>query len=319
MKNILENLEKFIKLRDFEEYKKRPDDKYIQRREILLLGENEYKNTEEMYKQINTSLFVEGMLSGYKPLEIMVAKSCNKRYKFALKNKKYILKTLKKRRKFENYSNTKLILGKKLAPFLIKIMKLVTDVKVTTYIEGDKSDESIKVNNHDQIKAFLEPYSDKPLIFIPMHICKYDIEVVYETIRSHLLLLSGTEERMHGTINGFFLNLNGINYVDRSNIIDRKLSFQKMINDLNRGYNIMYFPEGTWNISPEKLMLPISYKIIQLAMKTDAFFVPIAFNYTPQLKNKTISNRISKPYKVNSNNSLTNSLNELVEKCASSK
>ncbi|MDD6036821.1 MAG: hypothetical protein PUC30_11665 [Lachnospiraceae bacterium] len=66
----------------------------------------------------------------------------------------------------------------------------------------------------------------EPVIFVPTHIGKFDIEVVYDCINEHALLLSGTEDRMHGSIDGYFLEANGVNYVDRNDKSDKKSSSQ---------------------------------------------------------------------------------------------
>lgn len=56
-------------------------------------------------------------------------------------------------------------------------------------------------------------------------------KVVYACINEHALLLSGTEDRMHGSIDGYFLEANGVNYVDRNDKSDRKKTVAKMRKD----------------------------------------------------------------------------------------
>lgn len=51
-----------------------------------------------------------------------------------------------------------------------------------------------------QLNAFINSDVKCPVIFVPTHIGKFDIEVVYSCIKQHALLLSGTEDRMHGSI-----------------------------------------------------------------------------------------------------------------------
>lgn len=110
----------------------------------------------------------------------------------------------------------------------------------------------------------------RPVIFVSTHVSKYDIETVMQTLKKHVHLLSGTEDRMLRTIEGLLLKLNGVNFVDRADSFDRKLSVKKMNKDLQNGVNLLIFPEGTLNLSQNILIQPISYSIIELALKNNA-------------------------------------------------
>ncbi len=118
--------------------------------------------------------------------------------------------------------------------------------------------------------------TERPKIFCITHIGKYDIEVISEVIKEHYYLLSGDFENIYGTIEEKFLGFNGVVYVREDDKKDRKLSKEKMINILKNNGNIMYFPEGTWNLSPNLPVVKCSYGIIDVAMKSNAIIVPIA-------------------------------------------
>lgn len=49
-----------------------------------------------------------------------------------------------------------------------------------------------------------------------------------------------------------------------------------MIDHLRQGGNLMYFPEGTWNLSPNLPVLPCYWGIVDVAQKGNAVIVPIA-------------------------------------------
>ena len=115
----------------------------------------------------------------------------------------------------------------------------------------------------------------KPKIFCVTHIGKYDIEIISEVIKEHYYLLSGDFENMKGTVEEKFLGLNGVVYIREDDKEDRKLSKQKMIEILKKGGNMLYFPEGTWNLSPNLPVLPCAYGIIEVAMKSGATIIPI--------------------------------------------
>lgn len=117
--------------------------------------------------------------------------------------------------------------------------------------------------------------TSRPQIFCITHIGKFDIEVSSEIIGDHYYLLSGDFENMKGTIEEKFLGLNGVVYVREDDREDRKRSKEKMINILKSGGNLMYFPEGTWNLSPNLPVLQCPYGIIEVAMKSGATIIPI--------------------------------------------
>lgn len=80
-------------------------------------------------------------------------------------------------------------------------------------------------------------------------------------------------------LTGFMLEKLLVNYLDTNDKEDRKVVKHQMIKDLKNGANIMWFPEGTWNISPNLLVLPMRYGIIEVALEANAPIVPIALEY----------------------------------------
>lgn len=119
-------------------------------------------------------------------------------------------------------------------------------------------------------------YTDRPVIFAVTHIGKFDIEVVSEAIKEHYYLLSGDYEHIQGIIDSPFLAMNGVIYFNEKDKNDRKQVSSKMINHLNDGGNLMYFIEGTWNITPNLPMLPCYWGIVDIAKKGNAIIVPVA-------------------------------------------
>ena len=64
---------------------------------------------------------------------------------------------------------------------------------------------------------------------------------------------------------------------DHKNRTDAKLD---MIHILMKGHTIWYFPEGTWNMSPNKLHLPMSFGFLEVAKKAGVPVVPVATDLT---------------------------------------
>lgn len=118
--------------------------------------------------------------------------------------------------------------------------------------------------------------TDRPIIFALTHIGKFDIEVSAVGIKKHFYLLSGDYEHLQGTVDGTFLLLNGVLFFNEKVKRDRTEVVNKMINLLKTGANLMYFPEGTWNLKPELPVLPCYWGIVDVASKSNAIIVPVA-------------------------------------------
>ena len=165
------------------------------------------------------------------------------------------------REKFEKTLLSKLSLSKrrKLYPILRTI------IKVRNKINGFK----IKCIGDKRTPT------DKPKIFSITHIGKLDIETVITYIKDHFILLTGDFEDLYGTVDGTFLFLNGCVFVRKDDAADRHLSKEKLVQVLKSGGNVMWFPEGAWNLSPNLPMLQMPYGIIDAAQQTDAVIIPI--------------------------------------------
>lgn len=118
--------------------------------------------------------------------------------------------------------------------------------------------------------------TDRPIIFAVTHVGKYDIEVISEAIKEHYYLLSGDFEHIQGIVDAPFLGLNGVFYFNEKDKNDRKIVSQKMIDHLKQNGNLMYFIEGTWNLSPNLPMLPCYWGIVDIAKKGNAIIIPVA-------------------------------------------
>lgn len=120
------------------------------------------------------------------------------------------------------------------------------------------------------------PKTDRPIIFCITHIGKHDIEVCSQVLKKHYYLLSGDFENLHGTSDGIFIELNGIIYLNKYDKEDKTKSKETSIATLKNGGNIMWFPEGIWNLSPNQPVLPLPFGIIEVAIKANAAIVPVA-------------------------------------------
>jgi len=117
--------------------------------------------------------------------------------------------------------------------------------------------------------------ANRPIIFAASHIGLYDAEVVLQAIRKHVYMLSADEEIMYRTFDGWLFDANGVICVDPEDKADRKIAIETAVKYLARGRSLLWYPEGTWNLSPNYVILPIHYGIIEAAVRTNAVIIPI--------------------------------------------
>lgn len=79
------------------------------------------------------------------------------------------------------------------------------------------------------------------------------------------------------------------NEKDVKNRVQAKLD---MIKILLKGHSIWWFPEGTWNLSPNKLHLPMSFGFLEIAKKTQVPVIPVVIECT--YDTRTDKERITK-------------------------
>lgn len=118
--------------------------------------------------------------------------------------------------------------------------------------------------------------TDRPIIFALTHVGKFDIEVSAVAIKDHFYLLSGDYEHLQGLVDGAFLLANGVLFFNEKVKWDRAEVVDRMIEHLKQGGDLMYFPEGTWNLKSELPVLPCYWGIIDVAQKSNAIIIPVA-------------------------------------------
>ena len=151
-----------------------------------------------------------------------------------------------------------------------------------------------------KLKGITNKISDK----ITRILCRSKVEVIadgQENIPDGAVIFAGTHQ---GILDGFvwipympkhcvilhgasvrtilkIVQLNtGLILVDKESRVNRQNAKLDMMKILLNGHSIVYFPEGTWNLSPNKLHLPMSYGFLDIARKTDAAVVPVVMEYS---------------------------------------
>lgn len=128
------------------------------------------------------------------------------------------------------------------------------------------------------VNKTVQDISDRPIIIAPNHVRKQDIEIIMEAIPFHMFLLSGDFDNVHGTISGSMLEKNGIVYFDMNDKKDRN-NVKKTIKDvLNNKINLLWFYEGSWNLSPNKPYYNGKYFMVEAAIESNALVLPVSFD-----------------------------------------
>lgn len=129
----------------------------------------------------------------------------------------------------------------------------------------------------------------KPVIFAVSHIAKLDFEIVSEIIMEQYFILAADFMVVKGKFPGLFFWMNGVVYVDVRDKTDRRNSRDLMVKILNANGNIMIFPEGAWNLSPNEIIYDIQLGVVDMAMETGAVIIPISLEQYEEKKKFVIN------------------------------
>lgn len=122
----------------------------------------------------------------------------------------------------------------------------------------------------------------KPVIYAVNHFCFADTPIMGRITPKRSYILLG-KQRL-GFSDWLYFILNGVIFVDRKDKEDMAASKLAMSAYLNKGRSIVMFPEGTWNLTENQLMLPMKWGIIDIAKETGAQIVPTLLEYDREQK-----------------------------------
>ncbi len=114
-------------------------------------------------------------------------------------------------------------------------------------------------------------------IYAHTHQSKMDHVNFIATNPNHTILLNSC------VLSEFYkkvLAINGVYYVDKTSRESMHNAKTEMIRCLLHGVPVVIFPESAWNCSPNKLLLPFRWGIIDIAKKAQMPIVPVVQEYT---------------------------------------
>ena len=144
---------------------------------------------------------------------------------------------------------------------------------------------------------------DGNYLIVANHACIEDIPTLGQAVGKHFYLLVSDEDQK--TIDGLGLELNGVQWVKRTDKISRENAYNNIIKILKRGKNFAMYPEATWNLSPNQLMMPMNYGCIRISLKSGRDILPVVSFFT----NEKRYTKIGVPFRPSNN--LIESIDEL--------
>ena len=115
--------------------------------------------------------------------------------------------------------------------------------------------------------------TDEACLIVANHLCIEDIPTLAQAVKEHFYLLVSDEDQK--TIDGLGLSLNGVRWVHRTDKKSRKEAAEEISEYLKQGINFAMYPEATWNLSPNQLILPLNYGCIRTALAANVPIVPV--------------------------------------------
>lgn len=190
----------------------------------------------------------------------------------------------------EEYKKGKELKGinlRKKIHFLIKLI-LIIDQKLS-------KEHIIVLNDKSNRKV------DKPIIFACTHIGGNDIQRTFQVIEKPAYLMLGDPGILYKMPIYEALKLNGVIPLETKDREDRKIAYNRSIELLNKGGNLLIYPEGAWNVSPNVIVMKIFKGTVKLSKETGADIIPIAIE---QYNNNFYFN-IGENYSVSPNTELS--------------
>lgn len=160
--------------------------------------------------------------------------------------------------------------------------KKLTDSKAQIYIKDLLRPflsllSKTRVNYRVVIDKPCKLAADHAVIYAANHFSFMDTPIICRTIPKRGYIFSG-KQRL-GFSDWLYFVLNGVIFVDRKNKEDMAASKEAVISYLEKNCSIIMFPEGTWNLTDNELMMPMKWGIIDIAKEAHAQIIPVILDY----------------------------------------
>ena len=116
---------------------------------------------------------------------------------------------------------------------------------------------------------------EEPVIFIANHGFKDDILATVLAAKRHCYLMMASLPQLFNTFDGVTAWLNGTLLANRKVAASHKTVVEKSLRILEHGTDLVLFPEGVWNKTPNELVLDLWPGIYRIAKESGKKIVPI--------------------------------------------
>lgn len=151
----------------------------------------------------------------------------------------------------------------------------------------------------EQLDKKLE-LSTKPVIWCPNHGFKDDA-LATVLVSRHAYILFGSLPVFYNTFDGITAFINGVVMCNRKNRKSRQATIDKCKYVIENGTDLIMYPEGVWNKTPEKLILELWPGIYRVAKETGCQIVPVIHylsDPTKKFKGNVIHTVVAEPVSI---------------------
>lgn len=141
----------------------------------------------------------------------------------------------------------------------------------------------------------------EPVIWAANHAFKDDTLATILAAKRHAYILFGSLPQFFNTFDGVTAFLNGVIMTNRKVAASKKTSTEKAVRAVGYGADLMVFPEGVWNKTPNRLLIDLWPGIYRIACETGAKVVPVVHyirDCTGRGKNNPIHTVIDDPIRI---------------------
>lgn len=121
------------------------------------------------------------------------------------------------------------------------------------------------------------PVVGSPIIFSVNHQDFRDAPITQIAIKCRSYIYAGKQKLYW--LDWLFFVLNGVIWVNRKDKRSKTESKGVLIEYLKKGQSILWFPEGTWNLTDNLLIMEMKWGIIDVAYQANAQIIPVALYY----------------------------------------
>lgn len=118
--------------------------------------------------------------------------------------------------------------------------------------------------------------SKKARIYACNHIGGNDIQRAFQVIKEPAYLMLGDPGILYRMPIYYGLLLNGVIPLETTDREDRQIAYRRAIELLKKGGNLLIFPEGAWNVTPNLPVMKTFTGTVRMAQETGCEIIPLA-------------------------------------------